>query len=208
MKRLLFFMVLVFISVDVSAQRKMRDFIKTMPDSLVPYLNTTKRTELVDFYEMRADAVTNNLLMENTVLDSLTAIYADIRLNESSRMQLGLLTQENGDTLICVLRTYLGEAPETTIAFYDEMWRLRDASLYLSPVDTTSLMQRPDTMTVERYEQLVRLVDPVMVAAEMLPSVKSLTFSLSIPLLSEADKKELKTILVQRNLNWNGRKFN
>ena len=201
-------MVVLFVAADASAQRQMKDFIKAMPDSLVPYLNITKRTELIDFYEMGVEAATFNRLSENTVLDSLTANFADLRLSERSRMQLALLSLEGGDTLICMVRTYLGEEPESNVAFYDAAWHKQDAGTFLSVFDPMSLMVRPDTMSEERYEQLVRMVDPVMTSAVVDAKDQTLTFSLSTPMLRRAEREELKAILVQRKFKWNGRKFN
>jgi len=191
-----------------SAQRVMKDFIIHMPDSLVGYLNTTKRTEMVDFYFMGVKAETFNLLSESTVLDSLNAVYADIQLSERSKMQLALLPRLQGDTIVCMLRTYLGEAPETTFAFYDTNWRKTDAAGLLPVVDPMTLVQRPDTMTLEHYNELLRLIDPMMVAAELAPAGNELVFSLSTPMTSRKEREQLKAILLQRKLKWTGQTFN
>lgn len=208
MKRFLAIVAFLGVILGVSAQRQMKDFILAMPDSLVKYLNTTKRTEMVDFYFMGVKAETFNLLSEGTVLDSLTANHADIRLNESARMQLHLLPRENGDTVVCMVRTYLGEAPESTFAFYDSEWKSLERKGFLPEVDPMSLIHRPDTMTVERYEELLRLVDPLMVAAEITPADGALTFSLSTPMTTKKEREALRDILVQRKLKWNGKSFN
>ena len=208
MKRFLAIVAFLGAFLGASAQRQMKDFILTMPDSLVKYLNTTKRTEMVDFYFMGVKAETFNLLSEGTVLDSLTANHADIRLNESARMQLHLLPRENGDTVVCMVRTFLGEAPESTFAFYDSNWKSLERKGFLPEVDPMSLIHRPDTMTVERYEELLRLVDPLMVAAEITPADGALTFSLSTPMTTKKEREALQDILVQRKLKWDGKGFN
>ena len=208
MKRFLAIVAFLGAFLGASAQRQMKDFILTMPDSLVKYLNTTKRTEMVDFYFMGVKAETFNLLSEGTVLDSLTANHADIRLNESARMQLHLLPRENGDTVVCMVRTFLGEAPESTFAFYDSNWKSLERKGFLPEVDPMSLIHRPDTMTVERYEELLRLVDPLMVAAEITPADGALTFSLSTPMTTKKEREALQDILVQRKLKWDGKSFN
>ena len=205
-----FFTVVLMMAVftAASAQRKMADFIIAMPDSVVPYLNKVKRTEMVDFYGMGVKAETFNLLSEGTVLDSLTTSYAHITLNESSRMQLALLAAEQGDTLLCMVRTLLGEAPESVISFYAADWRKLDSSRYLDAIDPASLVGRPDTMDVERYEELLRWVDPLMVQAEFSPEDNSLSFSLSTPLVTRKELEQLKPILLQRKVKWNRQRFN
>ena len=191
-----------------SAQRKMADFIIAMPDSVVPYLNKVKRTEMVDFYGMGVKAETFNLLSEGTVLDSLTTSYANITLSESSRMQLSLLTAEQGDTVLCMVRSLMGEAPESVVSFYDAGWRKLETNHYLDAVDPSSLVARPDTMDVERYDHLLRYIDPVMVLAEFSPEDNSLSFSLSTPMVTKQEREDLKAILLQRKVKWSGVRFN
>ena len=191
-----------------SAQRKMADFIIAMPDSVVPYLNKVKRTEMVDFYGMGVKAETFNLLSEGTVLDSLTTSYANITLSESSRMQLSLLTAEKGDTVLCMVRSLLGEAPESVVSFYDAGWRKLETNRYLDAVDPASLVARPDTMDVERYDHLLRYIDPVMVLVVFSPDDNSLSFSLSTPMVTKQEREDLKAILLQRKVKWGGVRFN
>ena len=186
----------------------MADFIIAMPDSVVPYLNTVKRTEMVDFYGMGVKAETFNLLSEGTVLDSLTASFASISLSESSRLQLSLLTAEQGDTLLCMVRTWLGEAPESVVEFYDDGWRQLDRRLFLDEIEPASLVAMPDTMDVERYHDLLRLIDPMMVQTVFCPDEHALCFSLSTPMVSKKEQEELKAILLQRKVKWNGKNFN
>ena len=102
----------------------------------------------------------------------------------------------------------MGEAPESVVSFYDTKWGKRDEKEFLSIVEPSLLVNKPDTMDVERYEQLVKLVDPIMVQAVFLPEDQSLEFSLSTPLLTLKEKESLNAILVQRKLKWNGRMFN
>ena len=209
MKRFLAWMMFGLAFSSAFAQRQMRDFIILLPDSFYDYLSTTKRTEMVDFYAMGVKAETQNLLSETTVLDSLTENYADIRLSERSRLQLGILTTTSGDTLLCAVRSFLGEASHATeseIAFYDIYWR-PDTSVSRLSMNPSLLLHRPDTMSQVRYDELLRLIDPIMTSAVMAPDL-SLTFSLSTPLLTQAEREELSAILLQRKLKWNGESFN
>ena len=48
-------------------------------------------------------------------------------------------------------------------------------------------------MDTEKYEELLRLLDPLMVAAEMAPGDRSLVFSLSTPMTTKKEKFLLKT---------------
>ena len=182
-------------------------FIITMPDSLVEYLNKTKRTEMVDFYDMGVKAETFNLLQGSTVLDSLTNTFADISVNKSQRMQLALLPLHEADTLICMVNSFLGEAPESEVHFFNTQWMPMPSKDFLDEVTSSQLMQRPDTMDVERYDELVRFFDPVMIAAVLTPD-SNLIFQLSTPMVTTEEKKQLDAIMLQKKFKWNRQRFN
>ena len=208
MKQLFLIAAMLFSATMSFAQKQMKDYWVAMPDSVVPYLNKTKRTEMVDFYQMGVKAETFNLLQGATTLDSLTATFADVTLNPTARIQLSLLPTTGGDTLICMSRTYYGEAPETTVSFYDSQWRPIPSAGLLPTILPESLVQRPDTMTAERYDDLYRLVDPMMTYALMSSGGQELTFFLSTPMVTKKEIMALEAILVQRKLKWDGEKFN
>ena len=66
---------------SATAQKDMRQLWVGMPDSIVQYLNNTKRTEMVDFYDMGVKAETTKRLASSTFLDTLTTNYALVLLN-------------------------------------------------------------------------------------------------------------------------------
>ena len=207
MKRTAIAILVVVMAFPAMAQRTMRDFIITMPDSLVEYLNKTKRTEMVDFYDMGVKAETFNLLQGSTVLDSLTSTFADISVNKSQRMQLALLPLHEADTLICMVNSFLGEAPESEVHFFNTQWMPMPSKDFLDEVTASQLMQRPDTMDVERYDELVRFFDPVMIAAVLTPD-SNLIFQLSTPMVTTEEKKQLDAIMLQKKFKWNRQRFN
>ena len=207
MKRTAIAILVVVMAFPAMAQRTMRDFIITMPDSLVEYLNKTKRTEMVDFYDMGVKAETFNLLQGSTVLDSLTSTFADISVNKSQRMQLALLPLHEADTLICMVNSFLGEAPESEVHFFNTQWMPMPSKDFLDEVAASQLMQRPDTMDVERYDELVRFFDPVMIAAVLTPD-SNLIFQLSTPMVTTEEKKQLDAIMLQKKFKWNRQRFN
>ena len=207
MKRTAIAILVVVMAFPAMAQRTMRDFIITMPDSLVEYLNKTKRTEMVDFYDMGVKAETFNLLQGSTVLDSLSSTFADISVNKSQRMQLALLPLHEADTLICMVNSFLGEAPESEVHFFNTQWMPMPSKDFLDEVTSSQLMQRPDTMDVERYDELVRFFDPVMIAAVLTPD-SNLIFQLSTPMVTMEEKKQLDAIMLQKKFKWNRQRFN
>ena len=87
-----FYLILLIVVACLQLQAKsMREMWLTMPDSIVPYLNKNLRLELVDYMGMKVKSEVKNLLRGITVMDTLTANYASLTINETLKMQLSLL---------------------------------------------------------------------------------------------------------------------
>ena len=111
----------------IQAQVKMRDMIKQMPDTLVPYLKQNAFLDFIDFKDSGMKAEVNNDLGGKSQLTELTDDYASITLNAASQIQLRLLdVQELVDDarqIICMVRTFGSDMRESTIGFYSLNWR-------------------------------------------------------------------------------------
>lgn len=191
----------------IHAQRLMKDLWMSMPDSLVEYLDANKRREMVDFYAMGVRAEVSNLLDGMSVMDTLTARHAAVTLSESSRLSVALLPKTSGDSLLCMVGTFLGPQPDSKVSFFDTSWQSVPSDGLLPVLQPTMFLQRPDTMTSDEYEKLVVLVDPVMISASLLPEDNAIVFRLSTPLLSKSDRERLDAILVERKYHWDGESF-
>ena len=49
-------------ALGLSAQITVRDLLKSMPDSVIPYLTENNRLDMIDFMESNMDAVVTNTL--------------------------------------------------------------------------------------------------------------------------------------------------
>jgi hypothetical protein len=206
-KRYVVLAVLVLCCFQAQAQRAMKDFWMSMPDSLCEYLNANKRREMVDFYGMGVRAETYNLLEGMSVMDTLTTHHTVVTLSPASQLTVALLEKADGDSLLCVVSTFLGPQPESVLTFYDKEWHPVPVDDLVPQIQAADLMHRPDTMDVDEYDRLVRLIDPVMTSASFSPSDASLKFRLSTPLLSANDRQRVDAILVDRKYQWDGRAF-
>ena len=203
--------------VSVGAQTTMREAWLNMPDEIIPYLNKNLRTEHIDFLDMGVKSEVNNKLNGVCVMDTLTTDYTHVTLSNSSSVELRLLSVSDTTSIICMLKTYSAPASETSVTFYDAKWNpLNDnyglldlKNLEEKGLDSLveSFAQRPDTMSVERYQELCKLVDPVMVSATADIKEPVITYSLSVPLVVRDDKEPLERILRQRKFKWDGRMF-
>ena len=67
--------------------KSMKDLLVSMPDSVVPYLNHNLRLEFIELQEMGVKAEVKNLLGETSVMDTLTADFAQLRTSKSATLQ-------------------------------------------------------------------------------------------------------------------------
>ena len=189
------------------AQDVMRRTLMTIPDSIVPFVNHSMIGELVEFAGRGGTAEVKNKLDGMTSLDSLTQTYAAFSLTQVDKMQLMFLPRTVGDSIICLIHTCYGPEPESTVQFYTMGWQQLSNDEFVAPMTVDQLVQRPDTMDADEFMTLRRLIDPCLVCVVPDPQEKTLTFSLSKPLLNEKKKKAVKSILLQRTVKWNGKTF-
>lgn len=125
--KIIFIILSLFLTCAVEAQVKMRDVIRQMPDTLVPYLKQNARLDFIDFMDSGMKAEVSNDLGGKSQLTELTDDYASITLNSASQIQLRLLdvneTIDDARQIICMVRTFGDDIRESTIGFYSVQWR-------------------------------------------------------------------------------------
>ncbi len=117
------FYLLLFILLPATAQTRMRDVFAQLPDSVLPYMTKNNRLDCIDFIENGIEARVKNRFSEHVVLDSLTEDYLRLSTSTSSYVEMKLVPH-NGDTCICVNRTYLGTTPDSDVRLYSKNWTL------------------------------------------------------------------------------------
>jgi hypothetical protein len=126
MMRSFIFFIFYFLFSPVGAQT-MRDVIKQMPDSLLPYLKQNARLDFIDFIDSGMKAEVSNELGGKSQLTELTDDYASLTLNSASQVQLRLLdvneTIDDARQIICLVRTFGEGMRESTIDFYSVKWQ-------------------------------------------------------------------------------------
>jgi len=126
--KVVFIILSLLLTCAVEAQVKMRDVIKQMPDSLVPYLKQNARLDFIDFIDSSMKAEVSNDLGGKSQLMELTDDYASFKLNSSSQIQMRLLDVtepiDSASQIICMVRTYGDVIRESTIEFYSVQWKL------------------------------------------------------------------------------------
>lgn len=213
-------LLLLLLPLTVGAQT-VRDLWLSMPPSLAPYLNTSLRTQCLDFYEMHTDAQTDNALKGKSRIDTLTSTFLAATLSKAHTLQMKLLPASGSglgsslgsvsssslsscDSVLCVVRSWDGPKRDSEVQLFDRQWKPLQAPLTFS---ADSFVCRPDTMSEERFSRLVALLDPIMFSVSLSPAENVLLVKLSPVVPNPEDEKAIEQILVQRKLKWDGKTF-
>ncbi len=203
LKKLSLLLLSSMLTVFVSAQN-MHEVFRQMPANIYPYLSKTNRLDFMDFIDANMKAEVNNELGSKSEMKELTSDYTDINLNGSSNLQLKLLPTDSAK-VICMVSTYYGPEADSNIRFFDSKWCPIQVDVKIPSVD--KFFRRPDTVSVERYAQLRKMIEPVLISARLSSKDNTITLSLGKPLLNSEDKKSLDAVLQQVTLVWNGKTF-
>lgn len=196
---------LVF-SVETSLGKTMREVWIDMPDSITMYLTKSMRTELADYVDMKVSAATKNAIGDTVRIDTLTSDYIAVTLSESSKLEMKLLPKD-GSNIICMVRTYYGTAAESIISFWQLDWQqLPDISM--PALENIELIKKPDNLSVTEFNKIKAMISPKMIEMQLSPDDNSLLLSYSLPDVNKEDSELIKSILIQKKINWNGEIFN
>lgn len=205
-------MVTCALMTTVRAQVTMRDVWQSMPDHLLPYLHQNLRTELLELHDMKVKPEVKNLLSGTSVMDTLTTDYTFLHLSEYSTLSLKLLTRSDSTQLICFVKTVMAPEAESEVRFFDVNWQSLDIPsglpLHESAEALLSRMTvKPADMEEGRFEELRKMIDPVMCHVMLSPAASTLVMQLSIPALTRQERDDIQPIIKQISFKWDGQTF-
>lgn len=197
MKKIFLILLVSFSLLPLNAQN-MRQIWLEMPDSIVPYLNRSLRTELADYVTMGMKSEVMNALRDTTRIEKLTDDYILVQLSNATKLEIKNLDA----SAIVMVQTWCGPLAESKLSLFSNNWEVKPLNIDVSP-----MFVKPDTMSQQRYSELLDMANVTMNEMQLSVKDNSLTIKYSVPLLSSTDKKEMQAILRQRKLNWNGTTF-
>ncbi|ATV30958.1 DUF3256 family protein [Prevotella intermedia] len=197
MKKIFLILLVSFSLLPLNAQN-MRQIWLEMPDSIVPYLNRSLRTELADYVTMGMKSEVMNALRDTTRIEKLTDDYILVQLSNATKLEIKSLDAST----IAMAQTWCGPLAESKLSLFSNNWEVKPLNIDVSP-----MFVKPDTMSQQRYSELLDMANVTMNEMQLSVKDNSLTIKYSVPLLSSTDKKEMQAILRQRKLNWNGTTF-
>lgn len=192
--------------------KSLKELWISMPDSLAFTLNQSMRTELVELQEMGVKSEVTNMLGTNAVLDTLTHDFAQVRLSKAAMLQMKLLPYDAGkDSLLCMVKTYAAPEKESEVLFFNQKWESLNPSAFFGSQSfddiLNSLIEKPDTMSEEKFEEIKTMLEPKMMSALLFQHENMIVFRLSLPLLSAEEKKQVNAVKVQRKFKWIDNEF-
>ena len=148
MKKVLLVLLTLCFSMGSRAQEKtMAELFKVMPDSLLPYLTTNNRLDMLDFMEANMKAEVTNLLDGKSEMIALAPDSLSIRMNSVLRIDMKVARVaepvDSNTQIIRVIRTYtLNEnQTERIVDVYSSVWRKLSSVIVQS-----SLLKRDDEL--------------------------------------------------------------
>lgn len=211
MKKFLMLLAVCLLTISGQAQ-SLRDCWLNMPDSVMPTMGKNQRLELVELLDMGVKAEVKNLLGEDCSLDTMSCDFLQLSSSRSSVLQVKLLPMDSTkDSLLCVVKTFMGTEKESELHFYTRQWKEMGTGRFIDASMTEAcsyFSSRPDSMGLKRYEELKNAVEPKMFYFVLSASDETLVAGLSLPLTSVEEKKQLSALTMQRKFKWDGLRFN
>lgn len=133
MKRIIYTcLLLVGVLFRIEARTPMRDWLISMPDSVLPLLTKNNRLDFIDFYDAKMEAVVTNRMDGKSRLDTLTDDFARINYTRTTDVAMKLLVLNDTADVLCIVTTVKASADDSRIAFFDAQWSPLELSAFLT----------------------------------------------------------------------------
>ena len=197
MKKILIIICFLTCWLGVSAQ-SLREVWIEMPDSILPYLSKSQRTELADYIEMKAEPSVLSTFGDSVRIERMTNNYLLLRANEATRLEIKLLDNNT----LALVQTWMAPAAESKLRLFNLQWQPKEAV-----VAYKVNIVKPDSMSDEDFADLKTLMSPRLKEYRLSADNNSLSVSWNYPLLSKKDVKRVTELLKPQVLNWTGKDF-
>lgn len=191
----IFSVLILFLLPYVLHAQNIREWWTEMPESIVPLLSENNRLDMVDFIDSKMRAEVRNRFDGVSVMDTLGTDFLHCTMTKKSSIDMQLLINASGDTLIAVVNTVSVPQKISTLRVYNRQWIL---------VENVFTMPDIKNFVVEGSEQaIIGLEELPMV--EICPEGIKLTLLLDTTNIDRDTRKKLKVRPLQ--MKWNGKKF-
>lgn len=171
-----------------------------VPREELSLLDTTARLDLLDFYNSRLTAKTENILGGQAELKLKTDDFLEVATSAVGRWQMKLLDHPQ-HPLICVVRLLNAGDTYSAVSLYDRQWKPVLAAQV--PAPTLQQFFAPSAaLSTFRAEQLRTLLQQQPIVVEWTGQGRTLRFSVSLGGLSLEDRRDAETCLHSVFYEW------
>ncbi len=178
------------------------DMFASLPFNKAEYLTYELRSELVANYNAGKETKVTNKLQGETAIDTLSTDYGSFILSDSKNLTLARLPYADGDSIFLCITTYKAPAKQSVVEFYDRNWKKYPNMRFMSEINRDSFVSRPDTMSVETYDELKSMLSPELISYDYDPTSMTLSLDIESPFLSNDEMTRVDVILCKRRLKW------
>lgn len=206
MKKYLLIIMLCCANISIHAQNVAEMWIN-IPDELTPYLTKNDRKEMIECQAIGVETKVVNKFHGNTDIIELADDRGSFSLSEAKEIMLARLPSEQ-DSIFLYIETLKLPERHSSLRFYDRHWKQLDAGTRFAEVDKDQLFLKPDTMTTERYDELMSQVSLLFVEYTYDSAEKALHIIPHVPFVATEEKEPLNALVSKKILKWNGEIFN
>lgn len=169
-----------------------------MPDQNIPQLESAWRKDLVDLYQSGKEARLQNVMEGYSELKELTDDYLLLQASERSTVEMKLFPLVNNTSIICVVTTVFGPAPDSRVQFYSTDWELLNSGDLITPESISWFFKEDVNRSDDTYLDAMARLDMQMFHYSLSPDSLTLSATFSTPLyLSEEERKAVTPFLKQ-----------
>lgn len=197
MKNLLLILILL---TSVSAHgQALDDFLRNMPDSILPYFKKESMQLLLGFTGEDGDTLSSQSddLGGKVWLSHKSERLVTIHTSSTSEIQVAMIPNAN-DTLFCFIKTQYAPEAESRVIIYNKVWEPQRTI----ELEKYANIQFPDTMPSVERNELLKMVEMKMYSAKILPEEPDMLVIIqNLPVLSAEEKSRFKACKMQTKLN-------
>ena len=197
MKKTLIIICFLACWLSVSAQ-SLREVWVEMPDSILPYLSKSQRTELADYVEMKAEPAVLSTFGDSIRIERMTNNYLLLKANEATRLEIKLLDNNT----MALVQTWMAPVAESKLSLFNLQWQPKEVV-----VGYQENIIKLESMSDEDFAELKTMMYPRLKEYRLSADNNSLSVSWNYPLLSKKDAKRVADLLKTQVLNWTGKDF-
>lgn len=176
----------------------------SVPNEVLPLLDRTSRLDMLDLYNGKLEAKTENIYGGQSEMLLKTHDYMKLRVTDASFWQMKLLPAGH-DTLILCVHTVLEPEAISSISFYRHDWHVQKREI--PHVDMNKFVSSQSTLSPYRKQYLMDLMRGQSYQANLNDSTTNLTLSLDLSCIPINDRDDAQRLFHPITYKWIGGKY-